>query len=113
LENGAEAWIEAVVLDAGAVARADAYKDYPAERAACDSLRSDTEAFQAYQPSPDPEHASHIAAELAQFARGATDCIAGANTGSSELLSTSRGEIDAAFAERGQANARLKIINGN
>jgi hypothetical protein len=46
-------------------------------------------------------------------ARGATDCIAGANTGSSELLSTSRGEIDAAFAERGQANARLKIINGN
>jgi hypothetical protein len=69
--------------------------------------------FQAYQPSPDPEHRTHLEAALALFARGTSDCIAGLTTNTGELTTKSTEELHAGRSEFLLAKARLNTISGN
>jgi hypothetical protein len=102
-----------VIRNLGAAFTATTNRDNAAMQPACESLRGAVEAFQAYRPAPDPELETHLAAALAQLARGATDCVAGVTTNSGALISTATEEFKTASSELRQSAARVKTINGN
>jgi hypothetical protein len=113
LSNGGDAGNNAVIKDTGALDVAGVNSDVSAAKTACRSLQTDVQRYQAYQPSPDPEYRTDLEAALAQYARGASDCVASLTTNSDALSTQSSEELHSARHEFLLAADRLKTIEGN
>ena len=87
--------ITALGNDSGAASKAAAAVDFTGLRTACAALQSDTEAAQGGPPIPDQQAQEAWAKGLAQYARAATDCLAGIDTSTPSLISQSADELGA------------------
>jgi hypothetical protein len=78
----------------------------------CAQLQTDVEAAQAYDPIPDPQAQHNWSAALADYAKGATDCVAGADSSNADLITKASTEITDGSTELNQVTTRLGEIAG-
>jgi hypothetical protein len=95
------------------VAKSDAAAKFAAARSTCITLQQDVEAAQAYKPIPDDQAQTAWSAALASYARAATDCIAGVDTVSVDVLNRAKDEMTAGDGSIAQAAARMRELAGS
>jgi hypothetical protein len=110
--NGGEADLDALGSDFTALEQAANASDLASMSAGCTQLQSDVEAAQQYDPIPDPQAQHDWSAALAEYARGATDCVAGADTSNVDLITKASQEITAGSTDLDRVTARLNVIAG-
>lgn len=108
--NGGQQRITAIGGDFNALHAAG--QNTPAARRACASLQRDVESAQAYPPIPDLVAQPHWTAALADYARAATDCLAGVDTFNADLLARAATEMSAGNDEVDAVTARVKALAG-
>jgi hypothetical protein len=86
--------------------------DLGAISTSCGQLRTDVEGAQAYDPIPDAQAQHDWSLALAQYERGATDCVAGADEADESLITKASTEIVAGTNELDLVTARLGAISG-
>ena len=92
-ENGGGTIIDKLTTDFNKASTAANAKDLTATGKACRTMRTDVEAAQQYDPLPVKSVQTPWAKALAEFARGASDCIAGLRTGDGALISQAGDEL--------------------
>jgi hypothetical protein len=99
--------------DAVDMANASNKGDLVGMRTACTSMQTHVKAAQAYAAAPDAEAQADWTAGLAQFARAATDCIAGVDADNNALILRTVNEIQTATGDLDKAMARIKQLIGS
>ncbi len=84
----------------------------PGISTSCTRLRTDVKSAQAYDPIPDAQAQHDWSLALAQYERGATDCVAGADEANQNLMTKASTEIVAGTNELDLVTARLGEISG-
>jgi hypothetical protein len=112
VKGGGQADLTALGTDFSALEDAANANDLPQMSASCQQLHSDVEQAQKYKPIPDQKAQTFWANALAQYARGATDCIAGADGSNATLMTKASTEITAGSAQLDKVTARLAEIAG-
>lgn len=110
--GGGESRITAVSTDANTAATASSNLDATALRAGCSALQKDVESAQAYAPIPDAQMQSAWSSALAQYARAATDCVAGVDGMDATVISRAASELGAGAKFLDQATARAQELSG-
>lgn len=111
--GGGETRITAVSTDASTAATASSNLDTTALRAGCTALQKDVESAQAYAPIPDAQMQSAWSSALAQYARAATDCVAGVDSMDATVISRAASELGAGAKFMDQATARAQQLGGS
>jgi hypothetical protein len=109
--GGGSGVIDAITKDFGDIGTAGTNEDPAAMNTACSSLRTDTEAAQAYAPIPDTQAQTNWAAGLAREARASTDCIAGLSSHNDSLISQAGQEIQAGNSDIARVAARITALS--
>jgi hypothetical protein len=80
--------------------------------ASCTQLRKDVQSAQAYDPIPDAQAQHNWSAALTDYENGATDCVAGADTQNSTLITKASTEITDGSDQLNLVTTRLSEIAG-
>jgi len=112
VSGGGESGLDALGSDFSTLEAAANASDLARMSAGCDRLRSDVEMAQQYEPIPDSQAQHDWALALASYARGATDCVAGADTSNANLMTRASSEITSGSAQLDKVTARLNEIAG-
>jgi hypothetical protein len=112
--NGGATDLKALAADFQSLETAANAGDMPSISKSCTQLQADVENAQAYDPIPDPKAQHDWADALAQYARGATDCVAGAGSPSpsADLITKASTEITTGSDDLNKVTARLNQIAG-
>jgi len=110
--NGGATDLKSLGADFSALETAANTSDLAAISSSCAQLQSDVESAQSYDPIPDPEAQHNWSAALAEYARGATDCVAGADTSNDDLITRASTEIVTGSKDLDLVTARLEEIAG-
>jgi hypothetical protein len=113
VSNGGEADLRALGSDFKSLSTAANANDMGQMSASCARLQTDVEAAQQYDPIPDPRAQRDWTEALKQYARGATDCMAGADTVNPDLLTKASDEITAGSTSLNHVTTRLSQIAGH
>jgi len=111
--GGGETRITGVSTDATTTATAASNFDVAALRTGCTALQGDVESAQAYAPIPDAQMQSAWASALAQYARAATDCVAGVDSMDTTVIGRAASELSAGAKFMDQATARAQELGGS
>jgi hypothetical protein len=110
--NGGEDELKALSADFKSLETAANSDDLPTISLSCSQLENDVENAQAYDPIPDPQAQHDWADALAQYARGATDCVDGANNSDVNLITQASTEITTGSNDLNLVTNRLNEIAG-
>lgn len=110
--DGGDTKLTTLETDFNGLETAASSSDLPTISASCAQLRTDVEAAQSYDPIPDAEAQQDWSDALAEYALGATDCVAGANTANSGLITQASSEIVTGTDDLTLVTTRLNAIAG-
>jgi hypothetical protein len=110
--NGGEDELKSLATDFKSLETAANSDDLPTISLSCSQLENDVENAQAYDPIPDPQAQHDWADALAQYARGATDCVDGANNSDVNLITQASTEITTGSKDLNLVTDRLNEIAG-
>lgn len=110
--SGGQGHVNNLLADFNDLQTAAQAADPPQVRAVCVRLQGHVEAAQAYTPIPDGTAQAAWSAALAQYARAATDCIAGIDAGDSDLITRSGQELTAGTTQIRVVSDRMKALAG-
>jgi hypothetical protein len=112
--NGGETDLTTLATDFKDLSTAADSEDMASIGDSCTQLQSDIESAQAYDPIPDPQAQQAWASALAEYARGATDCIAGATASTPDvnLITKASAEITTGSKDLDLVTTRLNAIAG-
>jgi hypothetical protein len=110
--NGGEDDLKALAADFTALEDAANADDMSSISSSCEQLQTDVEAAQSYDPIPDQEAQHEWSTALADYARGATDCVAGAQTTNATLITKASTEITDGSTALSEVTTRLGEIAG-
>ncbi len=110
--GGGEADLTKLGTDFKSLEDAANASDLPQMSASCQQLQGDVQTAQKYAPIPDAAAQKNWASALALYARGAADCVSGADASNSQMLTKASHEITAGSAELDKVTARLAAIAG-
>lgn len=110
--GGGQTDVSQFVSEAGDISTAASSQDLSALKTACTDLQTTVENAQAYKQIPDAQAQTPWAQALAQYARGASDCIAGIESGDDSVVTKSAGELTAGTSYLNQVTARIKSLGG-
>lgn len=110
--NGGEDNLKALAVDFKDLEDAANTDDLPTISSSCAQLQTDVEAAQSYDAIPDPEAQHNWSAALADYERGATDCVAGADTSNADLITKASTEITDGSTALNLVTTRLGQIAG-
>ncbi|NUR24778.1 MAG: hypothetical protein HOV83_02825 [Catenulispora sp.] len=108
--QGGSKHLNALGKDFSAVAKAATATDIPGVSKACTSLGDDVEKAQKYRAMPDAEAQKHWSAALALYAKGADDCVDGADHVDAAKMNKSNTEITQGSKELNLTTERVKEI---
>jgi hypothetical protein len=108
--GGGQTHLNAITDDLGAAHTAAAGGNVPALNTACTSLQGDIEAAQPYPAVPDPQAQADWSTGLAQYARAATDCVAGISTLAPNLINQGVQEMNAGSVAIQAATTRIQAL---
>lgn len=110
--NGGGDDLNALGSDFSALEKAANANDLAQMSLGCQQLQTDVEAAQAHAPIPDKKAEAAWSLALAKYARGATDCAAGADTSNVTLIRKASNEIIDGSNDLDKVTARLNEIAG-
>lgn len=110
--GGGQTDVSQFVSEAGDISTAASSQDLSTLKTACTDLQTTVENAQAYKQIPDAQAQTPWAQALAQYARGASDCIAGIESGDDSVVTKSAGELTAGTSYLNQVTARIKSLDG-
>lgn len=108
--DGGDTRITALQGDFESIAKAADNTDIPGVKTGCATLVVDVDKAQHYDPLPDAEAQLHWSAALNMYAKGAADCVKGAENVDGGLLQKANEEITQGSAELSKATERVQDI---
>jgi len=110
--QGGSSHLNALGKDFSQVAKAATATDIPGVSAACTALGGDVTKAQKYRAMPDAEAQKHWSAALVLYAKGAHDCVDGADHVDATKMNKSNDEITQGSKELNLTTTRVKEILG-
>jgi hypothetical protein len=111
--DGGEANLKTLAADFTDLESAANSNNLPSISTSCAQLQKDVEGAQSGDPIPDPEAQSAWSRALAQYERGATDCVAGADESNVDLITKASTEITSGSTDLDLVTTRLGEIAGS
>ncbi len=110
--NGGEDSLKMLATDFKGLEDAASTNDLHSISTSCAALKKDVQAAQSYDAIPDAQAQHNWSAALADYEHGATDCVSGADSSNSDLITKASGEITDGSAQLNLVTTRLSEIAG-